>query len=111
MTAASASCERIKSTPIPFSYTLLLHRTAYLYCLLLPFGLVDSIGFMTLFVVAIVATHFLVWMRLAMRSKSRLAWTPTTCPWTPSAAPMKSTCANHWVMNTSLNRLHRSIFA
>ena len=58
MTAAAAGCERIKSTPIPFSYTLLLHRTAYLYCFLLPFGLVDSIGFMTPFVVAIVAYTF-----------------------------------------------------
>lgn len=58
MVAAAASCERIRSTPIPFSYTLLLHRTAYLYCFLLPFGLVDSIGFMTPFVVAIVAYTF-----------------------------------------------------
>jgi len=58
MTAAAVGCERIKSTPIPFSYTLLLHRTAYLYCFLLPFGLVDSIGFMTPFVVAIVAYTF-----------------------------------------------------
>ena len=58
MTAAAASCERIRNTPIPFSYTLLLHRTAYLYCFLLPFGLVDSIGFMTPFVVAIVAYTF-----------------------------------------------------
>lgn len=58
MTGAAASCERIKGTPIPFSYTLLLHRTAYLYCFLLPFGLVDSIGFMTPFVVAIVAYTF-----------------------------------------------------
>nr|WP_319563474.1 bestrophin family ion channel [uncultured Rhodoferax sp.] len=58
MTSAAASCERIKSTPIPFSYTLLLHRTAYLYCFLLPFGLVDSIGFMTPFVVTIVAYTF-----------------------------------------------------
>lgn len=58
MTAAAASCERIKGTPIPFSYTLLLHRTAYIYCFLLPFGLVDSIGFMTPFVVAIVAYTF-----------------------------------------------------
>lgn len=56
--AAAAACERIKSTPIPFSYTLLLHRTAYLYCFLLPFGLVDSIGFMTPFVVAIIAYTF-----------------------------------------------------
>ena len=58
MTATAASCERINNTPIPFSYTLLLHRTAYLYCFLLPFGLVDSIGFMTPFVVAIVAYTF-----------------------------------------------------
>lgn len=58
MVAAGAACERIKNTPVPFSYTLLLHRTAYLYCFLLPFGLVDSIGFMTPFVVAIVAYTF-----------------------------------------------------
>jgi putative membrane protein len=58
MVAVSAGCERIKTTPIPFSYTLLLHRTAYLYCFLLPFGLVDTIGFMTPVVVAIVAYTF-----------------------------------------------------
>lgn len=58
MTADAAACERIKNTPIPFSYTLLLHRTAYLYCFLLPFGLVHEIGFMTPFVVGIVAYTF-----------------------------------------------------
>ncbi|MDD0839953.1 bestrophin family protein [Curvibacter sp. HBC61] len=58
LTAAAASCERIKSTPVPFSYTLLLHRTAYAYCFLLPFGLVDTLGFMTPLVVAIVAYTF-----------------------------------------------------
>lgn len=58
MTSVSAGCERIKGTPIPFPYTLLLHRTAYLYCFLLPFGLVDTIGFMTPVVVGIVAYTF-----------------------------------------------------
>ncbi|MFC5481239.1 bestrophin family protein [Massilia suwonensis] len=58
MVATAASCERIKNTPVPFSYTLLLHRTAYLYCYLLPFGLVDSIGYLTPLVVAIVAYTF-----------------------------------------------------
>ena len=58
LTGAAAACERIRNTPIPFSYTLLLHRTAYIYCFLLPFGLVDTIGFMTPFVVAIVAYTF-----------------------------------------------------
>jgi putative membrane protein len=58
MVFCAAACERIKNTPIPFSYTLLLHRTAYIYCFLLPFALVDTIGFMTPFVVAIVAYTF-----------------------------------------------------
>ena len=58
LTASAACCERIKNTPIPFSYTLLLHRTAYMYCFLLPFGLVDTTGFMTPFVVGIVAYTF-----------------------------------------------------
>jgi putative membrane protein len=53
-----AGCERIRSTPIPFSYTLLLHRTAYLYCFLLPFGLVDTVGFATPFVVGLVSYTF-----------------------------------------------------
>jgi putative membrane protein len=58
MTGVAAACERIRGTPIPFSYTLLLHRTAYLYCLLLPFGLVDAIGDLTPLVTLLVAYTF-----------------------------------------------------
>lgn len=45
--AAVGGCERIASTPIPFSYSVLLHRTVYAYCVMLPFGLVDSTEFFT----------------------------------------------------------------
>lgn len=41
MTLAQAGNERILSTPLPFVYSLLVQRTAYLYCLLLPFALID----------------------------------------------------------------------
>ena len=58
MTGVAAACERIRGTPIPFSYTLLLHRTAYMYCFLLPFGLVDTIGYLTPLVTALVAYTF-----------------------------------------------------
>jgi putative membrane protein len=58
MTGVAAACERIHGTPIPFSYSLLLHRTAYLYCVLLPFGLVDAIGDLTPLVTALVAYTF-----------------------------------------------------
>ena len=53
-----AGCERIRLTPLPFAYTLLLHRTAYLYCFLLPFGLTDTVGLATPLVVAIVSYTF-----------------------------------------------------
>ena len=45
--SAAGGCERIASTPIPYSYNVLLHRTVYAYCVLLPFGLVDSTEFFT----------------------------------------------------------------
>ncbi|WP_019905742.1 bestrophin family protein [Methylobacterium sp. 77] len=51
-------CERIQGTPLPFAYTLLLYRTAWIYCLLLPFGLAGTLGWVTPFVAALVAYTF-----------------------------------------------------
>ncbi|MCB6184055.1 hypothetical protein LIN78_10910 [Leeia sp. TBRC 13508] len=51
--------ERISNTPIPFAYSILLHRTVYIYCSLLPYGLVSSIGFMTPVISVFVAYTFL----------------------------------------------------
>ncbi|ANN68114.1 bestrophin family protein [Bordetella bronchialis] len=45
--AMLGGCERIASTPIPYPYGVLLHRTVYIYCALLPFCLVSSIGGLT----------------------------------------------------------------
>ncbi|MDY0744378.1 bestrophin family ion channel [Paucibacter sp. R3-3] len=58
LTEALGGCERIAGTPIPFTYSVIIHRTIYLYCLLLPFGLVDSIDAMTPVVVALIAYTF-----------------------------------------------------
>ncbi len=51
-------CERISSTPIPFTYKVMLHRTVYFYCLLLPFGFVDSLGWITPIIVLFIAYTF-----------------------------------------------------
>jgi len=40
-------CERLSTTPLPFSYSVMIHRTVYLFCALLPFGLVDGAGLLT----------------------------------------------------------------
>ncbi|MBC9180065.1 bestrophin family protein [Pseudoroseomonas ludipueritiae] len=58
LSEVQAACERIRSTPLPFAYTLLLHRTAFLFCLLLPFGLAGTIGLATPFASALLAYAF-----------------------------------------------------
>ena len=58
-------CERIAGTPMPFAYTVIVHRTAYLYSFLLPFGLVDTVGAMTPVIVAFVSYTFFALESLA----------------------------------------------
>ncbi|CAA2141992.1 bestrophin family protein [Hyphomicrobium sp. ghe19] len=53
-----AGCERIKSTPLPFAYTLLIHRTVYLFCALLPFALAPQLGWGTPIIVAFISYTF-----------------------------------------------------
>ena len=59
ITVQQAGCERIATTPLPYVYSLLIYRTTYLYCLLLPLALVGPAGWMTLLFVGIVAYVFL----------------------------------------------------
>lgn len=58
MTGIQTACERLRSTPTPFTYTLLLHRSAWLFCLLLPLGLAGSLGFATPVASAMLAYAF-----------------------------------------------------
>lgn len=51
-------CERIRNTPIPFSYTVLIHRIVGVYCLLMPFGLYETVKMATPFVVMFVSYAF-----------------------------------------------------
>lgn len=59
LSSVLGGCERIAGTPIPYAYAVLVHRTVYLYCFLLPFGLVNSIGIMTPLIVVFIAYTFL----------------------------------------------------
>ncbi len=51
-------CERIASTPIPYTYSVLLHRTVYIYCFILPFGFVETLGWITPFAIVFIAYTF-----------------------------------------------------
>lgn len=52
-------CERIRNTPIPHSYSILIHSIVALYVFALPFGLVTSLHYFTPIVVLMVAYTFL----------------------------------------------------
>lgn len=51
-------CERIAGTPIPYTYSVLLHRTVYIYCFMLPFGFVETLGWITPFIIVFIAYTF-----------------------------------------------------
>ena len=52
-------CERIKNTPVPIAYTMLTHRIVGIYCLALPWGVIDTVGVYTPIVVVMVSFAFL----------------------------------------------------
>jgi ion channel-forming bestrophin family protein len=49
------SCERIAKTPLPIAYCIYLKRLILIYCLGLPFNLVEHIGWWAILVVAVVS--------------------------------------------------------
>lgn len=52
----TGACERIRNTPIPFSYSSYIKQFVVLYALVLPFGLVEEFGYGT--VIASMFTFF-----------------------------------------------------
>lgn len=58
LTDIQGACERIKGTPIPYSYNTLIHRIVAVYAYGLPFGLVSDVGIMTPVVVLVVSYAF-----------------------------------------------------
>jgi putative membrane protein len=73
-------CERIASTPIPYTYQVLLHRTVYLYCFLLPFGLVDSLGWITPFITVFIGYTFVAFEAIADELEDPFGTEPNDLP-------------------------------
>ncbi|OZI34944.1 hypothetical protein CAL29_15960 [Bordetella genomosp. 10] len=58
-------CERIRGTPVPYAYDVLLHRTTHVYCAVLPFGLAGSLGWATPFIASFITYAYLAWHAIA----------------------------------------------
>ncbi len=48
-------CERIKKTPIPYSYTMYIKKFIFIYLITLPFGFISLFGYFTIPTVMLVA--------------------------------------------------------
>jgi len=59
LAAVLGGCECLASMPVPFAYGLLLHRTVYLFCTLLPFALAPDLHYMTPLVSMFISYTFL----------------------------------------------------
>ena len=78
--AQQAGCERIAGTPLPYVYSLLIYRTTYLYCLLLPLALVGPAGWMTPVFVGIVGYVFLGLAEVSEELSHPFGTTPNALP-------------------------------
>jgi ion channel-forming bestrophin family protein len=59
LSMVQTGCDRIATTPLPFAYSVLLNRTVYFFCLVLPFSLGSTLGLATPLLVGILAYTFL----------------------------------------------------
>lgn len=80
ITAQQAGCERIAVTPLPYVYSLLIYRTTYLFCLLLPLSLVGAVGWLTPVFVGIVGYVFLGLAEVSEELSHPFGETPNALP-------------------------------
>ncbi len=59
LSIVQTGCDRIATTPLPFAYSVLLNRTVYFFCFMLPFSLGSTLGMVTPLLVGILAYTFL----------------------------------------------------
>jgi ion channel-forming bestrophin family protein len=48
------ACERIRNTPIPYSYMMYVKKFIFIYIVTLPFGFVTQSGYLTIIIVALI---------------------------------------------------------
>ena len=73
-------CERIHGTPIPLTFSVMVHRTIYFYCTLLPFALIPSIGWYTPVFAVFVAYTFMALEAIAEELEAPFGTDPNDLP-------------------------------
>ena len=67
--ACQGRCEKIKNTPLPRHYGIFTKAFVWVFVLLLPFGLVQHLGWSTLPIYVVLATIFTITERIGRRTE------------------------------------------
>lgn len=73
-------CERILKTPIPLAYVVHLKQLLLIYCLLLPFQLVNEVGWWTGAVVALISFTLLGIEEIGIEIENPFGYDPNDLP-------------------------------
>lgn len=74
--AAQGACERIKTTPLPRQYGFFTKAFVWIFVLLLPLGLVQQLGWVTLPIYVVLATIFTVTEHVGSRTEEPFSREP-----------------------------------
>lgn len=78
--AVQGACDRLAGTPIPFTYSMLIYRTTFLFILIAPFSMVSDSGWWTPAIMAVVAYVFFGLEELAYRLEHPFGHFPSSMP-------------------------------
>lgn len=90
VTDVQGGCERIKNTPLPRQYDLFPEFFIYVYCVLLPLGLVGRLGLATAPLVVLIAFVFLVTNRIGRNIENPFEGSPHDTPMTALAVTIET---------------------
>ncbi|MFL9843146.1 bestrophin family protein [Flavobacterium rhizosphaerae] len=77
---AMGKCERIKNTVFPTTYSMYVRFTLFLFIILLPFGLKDSLGWLQIPVVAVIGAACFLIEKMAIHLQDPFESRPTDTP-------------------------------
>lgn len=99
-------CERIKNTVFPVTYSLYIHFANIFFILLLPFALVDILGYIEIPLVIAISASFLLVEKMAIQLQDPFENKPTDTPMTTIARTIEKDLTQMLNEHPQLPELH-----
>ncbi|NET72317.1 MAG: hypothetical protein F6K62_15690 [Sphaerospermopsis sp. SIO1G2] len=103
------SCERILKTPIPLAYAIHLKQLLLMYCLLLPFQLVESLGWWTGLITALVSFTLLGIEAIGLEIENPFGYDPNDLPLDSICQTMRRNIHDLITLTPSVHSCEKSV--